>query len=247
MNRLLLLLLTLFFAAPASAGNTPGVVYVAVASNFSAVMQQIARRYQAHSGQQVKISSSATGKHYAQIRQGAPFDVFFAADSKRPQLLEQQGLATGRYSYALGKLLLWSPDPELITGDSRVLSNGAFHYLAIANPKLAPYGRAARQVLQRLGLWERLRSRMVRGENIGQAFQFVNSGNAELGFVAAAQLVKSGQKISGSHWEIPDGWYDEIRQQAVMLNDKPSTRAFFEFVQSAAIRRLIGQSGYRTL
>jgi len=241
MNRLILFSLLIFFS-PLHADE----LRVAVASNFSPAMQQIARRFEQQSGHHVKISSGATGRHYAQIRQGAPFDVFFAADSRRPALLEQQGLGKNRFTYALGKLVPWSPDPALVDSAGRVLQSDRFHFLAIANPKLAPYGRAARQVLERLGLWRVLRARMVRGENIGHAFQFVNSGNAQLGFVAAAQVMRPNHQPTGSWWQVPDAYYDEIQQQAVSLNGKKVSQAFMDFVRSDDIQRLIRQSGYRT-
>lgn len=219
-------------------------LYVAVASNFKLTMQQIVHRFEESDGVSVKISSGATGKHYAQIRQGAPFDVFFAADSRRPRLLQQQGLAKLRFTYALGRLLLWSPQPDLVDNKAEILSAERFQYLAMANPKLAPYGRAAQQVLQKLGRWKALQSRIVRGENVGQALQYVKTGNAQLGFVAAAQVMRRQQRVSGSWWWVPTAYYDEIRQQAVALNDKPLTRAFMRFVRSTEIQQLIGESGY---
>ena len=235
-------LLTLLLPCMASAQADE--LLVAVASNFNATMQQIARRFEQQSGYRVRISSGATGKHYAQISHGAPFDVFFAADEKRPRLLQQQGLAQGRFTYALGKLVLWSPDPDLIDGDEQVLSSQRFRFLAIANPKLAPYGRAAQQVLQKLKLWRRLQAQLVRGENVGQAFQYVKSGNAQLGFVAASQL-KQGE-AAGSWWQAPQRWYRPIRQQAVRLNNRKATQQFMDFVRSDAVRQLIRQSGYQT-
>ena len=241
MNRAFILIFSLMLAWPLQADE----LSIAVASNFSALMQQIAHRFEQQTGHRVKISSGATGKHFAQIRQGAPFDAFFAADERRPTLLEQQGLAQGRFTYAQGKLLLWSPDPALVDDAGRVLASERFRYLAIANPKLAPYGRAAQQVLQKLGLWSALRRRMVRGENIGHAYQFVNSGNAELGFVAASQVLRADRPQRGSWWRVPENYYAPIRQQAVRLNEKKSTRHFMEFMRSDEIRRLISQNGYQ--
>ncbi|RKZ91942.1 MAG: molybdate ABC transporter substrate-binding protein, partial [Gammaproteobacteria bacterium] len=170
-----------------AAGNVMAEeIRVVVASNFTDAIREIAGRFEMKTQHKVSVISGSTGKHYAQISNGAPFDVFFAADVKRPELLEQQGLALpgSRFTYAVGKIVLWSPDQDYIDTSANVLKQGKFNHLSIANPKLAPYGRAAQQVLKKLGLWNKLQGRMVRGENIGQAFQFVKSGNARLGFVA---------------------------------------------------------------
>ena len=223
-----------------------GEIRIAVASNFANTIKHIATRFENNTGHRVKISIGSTGKHYAQIKNGAPFDIFFAADTRRPELLDQQGLAIAgsRFTYAQGKLILWSPQQYLVDNEGRVLESTDFNYLAVANPKLAPYGKAAQQVLQKRGLWKSLTKRMVRGENIGQTFQFVKSGNAQLGFVAASQLKKNGTMHEGSVWEVPQKYYSAINQQAVLLKDNLIARTFLTFMRSDEVLSLIRESGY---
>jgi len=223
-------------------------IRVAVASNFTRAMTNLAQQFEANTGHKVKLVFGSTGKHYAQIRNGAPFDVFFSADMKRPKLLEEEGLAVpgSRFSYALGKLVLWSPKAGYIDSEGKVLSEGNFYHLAIANPKLAPYGRAAKEVLQSRGLWSGMKGKIVRGENIGQAFQFVNSGNAELGFVAYSQIKQSGQPIIGSYWEVPQALYAPIVQQAVLLKDNETARSFLVYIKGKEALMIINDHGYKT-
>ncbi len=225
---------------------TAGEIKIAVASNFSETIKVIARHFESETGNRVILSFGSTGKHYAQIRNGAPFHAFFAADSRRPQLLEKEDrIVTGsRFTYAIGKVVLWSPKPGYVDRGTKVLQQGDFRHLAIANPKLAPYGRAAREVLQRFKLWNSLRKRMVRGENIGQTFQFVKSGNAELGFVAYSQVKHPDQDPTGSIWVVPQSYYTPIRQQAVLLSDDPVASAFMDFVRSPQSLDLIKSYGY---
>jgi molybdate transport system substrate-binding protein len=219
---------------------------VAVASNFRLAMTATATRFEAISGHRVKLIPGSTGKHYAQIVNGAPFDAFFAADAERPRLLEldRRIVPGSRFTYGIGKLVLWSATGNLVDPDGAILRAGTFDHLAIANPELAPYGAAARQLLQALGLWESLAGKLVRGENIGQTFQFVVSGNAELGLVALAQLANPDQRFGGSAWEPPQALYDPIEQQAVLLNDSPAGRDFMAFMRSAEARALIRTYGY---
>ncbi len=221
-------------------------VAVAVASNFAGTLKTITKRFEAATGHKVHISVGATGKQYAQIRHGAPFDLFFAADSRRPELLESEGFTQpgSRFTYALGKLVLWSPLPAYVDPQGKILEQGDFKHLAMANPRLAPYGKAAREVLQALGLWQRLQPRTVRGENIGQAFQFVKSGNAELGLVAWSQIKRAGPPAPGSHWAVPTLLYSPIEQQAVVLKPSKATREFAAFVRSNEVKALIRDSGY---
>ncbi len=230
-----------------AAGNvTAEEIRVVVASNFTDALREIAGRFEMKTQHKVSVISGSTGKHYAQISNGAPFDVFFAADVKRPELLEQQGLALpgSRFTYAVGKIVLWSPDPDYIDTSANVLKQGKFNHLSIANPKLAPYGRAAQQVLKKLGLWNKLQGRMVRGENIGQAFQFVKSGNARLGFVAFSQIKKPDNAIEGSFWQVPESLYDPIDQQAVLIKDNEAARAFLDFVRQDEALQIIRSFGY---
>ncbi|MCB1759888.1 MAG: molybdate ABC transporter substrate-binding protein [Gammaproteobacteria bacterium] len=242
--RQLLLILTLLLATAGNAGAA--TLRVAVASNFSQTAKQLVERFQNESGHRVLLSPGATGKHYAQIRNGAPFDAFLAADSDRPRLLEQQGLALpgSRFTYAQGRLLLWSPDSELIDPEGKVLQNGTFRHLAIGNPRLAPYGRAGWQTLERLELAKALAGRLVRGENIGQTFQFVASGNAELGLIALSQVRRPGEEIPGSFWLVPEHLYDPIEQQAVLLRESEAARDFFAFLRSEQAKRLLQAFGY---
>ena len=221
---------------------------IAVASNFKAAITAIARRFESETPHRVSLISGSTGKHYAQIHNGAPFDAFFAADIRRPELLEREGLALpgSRFTYALGKLVLWSPREGYVDPHGRILEDGGFRHLAIANPGFAPYGKAAGEVLLARGLWDALGGRLVRGENIGQAFQFVHSGNAELGFVAWSQLKRPGQPLEGSYWEVPKALHSPIEQQAVLLKDSEAARAFLSFVRSGEGLGIIREYGYET-
>ena len=241
--RLCTILLTAFLLGPAVANET---VTVAVASNFTGAMQEIALRFEEQTGHSIALSPGSTGKHYAQIVHGAPFDLFFAADSARPRKLEEGGQAVRdtRFTYAIGTLVLWSPDPGRVDPSGEVLGGGDFRFLAIANPDLAPYGRAARETLQALGLWSFLESRLVRGENIGQAFQFVHSGNAELGLVATSQVSRPGRPLTGSGWTVPQDLYTPIEQQAVLLKDSRGGREFLAFIRGEEALRVIENYGY---
>lgn len=223
-------------------------VSVAVASNFSDAMQAIVARFEADTAHRVTLIFGSTGKHYAQIKNGAPFDLFFAADLERPALLEKEGLASPgtRFTYALGKLVLWSPKEDYVDDRGKVLEQADFRYLAVANPKLAPYGKAAEEVLQAKSVREALRDRFVQGEDIEQTFQFVKSGNAELGFVAYSQIKRPDQPIPGSYWEIPRSLYAPINQQAVLLKEKVAARALLSFVKSETARSIIRAFGYAT-
>ncbi|RMG58342.1 MAG: molybdate ABC transporter substrate-binding protein [Gammaproteobacteria bacterium] len=238
------LLCCLLAGAAAAGPNEP--LRVAVASNFLPVARALAERFEQAQGQQVVLVPGATGRLYAQIRHGAPFDVFLAADRERPERLEREGLAVKdtRQTYAVGRLVLWSPDPQRIGDPQQTLSRADFHRLAIANPRLAPYGRAAQQTLQRLGLWQALSRKLVRGENIAQAFHFVRSGNAELGFIAAAQWQALDAARKGSAWQVPQTLHEPIEQQLVLLRDRPSARAFLEWLRMPEARELIRAGGY---
>ncbi len=223
-----------------------GKIQVAVASNFTSVMKILAARFMASTGHKVTLIFGSTGRHYAQINNGAPFDAFFAADVGRPEMLEKDGvvLPGSRFTYAIGKLVLWSPERVYVDPAGEVLEKGGFRYLAAANPRLAPYGRAAQEVLVARGTWDVLEGRIVRGENIGQTYQFVKSGNAELGFVAYSQIKRPGHPVEGSFWEIPQSLYTAIEQQAVLLKENSIARDFFDFVKSESSRNLICEFGY---
>jgi len=223
-------------------------VRVAVASNFAPTLQVLARRFENRSGYQVEISSGSTGKLHAQIENGAPFHVFLAADAERPALLEARSVAVQgtRFTYAVGRLALYGPGllhPQDGTIDLKGSTRG---YLSMANPETAPYGRAARQALQNLQQWDRLESRIVRGENIAQAQSFVETGGAELGFVALAGITT---KAKYPHWSVPEALHDPIRQDAVLLSrgaEMPAARELLEYLKSAEARRAIEQAGYAT-
>lgn len=173
---------------------------------------------------------------------GAPFDIFLAADVARPLALEEEGLVKDRFTYALGQLVLWGAEFPSAIRDLSVLDNDGVSHIAIANPRFAPYGRAAQQVLESDHRWDRLQSTLVRGENISQAYQFVASGNAQLGFVALSQVKHRIEPTL--YWAVPAESYEPIEQQAVLLNDRAITKQFSEFMQSTAIRSFIQESGY---
>ncbi|MEM8572241.1 MAG: molybdate ABC transporter substrate-binding protein [Pseudomonadota bacterium] len=218
---------------------------VAVASNFIATAKEIARAFEEQTDHRVVISSGSTGQIFAQITQAAPFEVFLAADAWRPQLTVSEGYGVDGsvFTYATGSLVLWSKEPDLVEGLD-TLENGLFQRLAIANPDIAPYGHAAIQVLETAGVLDAVDPRLVRGNNIAQVYQFVVTGNADLGFVAASQIDDS---VEGSSWSIPASYHDPIRQDAVLLKRgeaNPAARAFWEFLQGPSARQIIVDNGY---
>lgn len=224
-------------------------VQVAVAANFTAPIQAIARDFEHDTGHTLVASYGATGQFYAQIKNGAPFEVFLAADDSTPAKLEQEQatLPGSRFTYAIGKLALWSAKPGYVDAKGEVLNKGAFQHLSIANPKTAPYGLAATQVLDRLGLKDALAGRLVEGQNIGQAFQFVATGNAELGFVALSQIYKDGKVSAGSAWIVPANLYEPIRQDAVILargKDNAAAKALVEYLKGPKAAAVIKAYGY---
>lgn len=241
----------LFFALTAAIVGLASAdeVQVAVAANFTAPMQRIAAQFEKDTGHKAVLSFGATGKFYAQIVNGAPFEVLLAADDETPARLEKegQGMAGSRFTYAVGKLVLWSADPKLVDAQGEVLKTGNFRHLAIANPKTAPYGTAAVEALGKLGLLAGLQGRFVQGENISQTQQFVVTGNAELGFVALSQVLKDGKLASGSAWTVPASLYQPIRQDAVLLakgKDKPAAGALLAYLKGDKARTVIAAFGY---
>lgn len=234
------LLLAALATAPAARA---GEVHVAVATNFAATARALGAAFAREQDDTVVVSEGSTGKLYAQIVNGAPYEVLLAADAERPARLEAggQAIAGTRFPYALGQLVLWSPDAGRVEGASAL--RGDFRHLAIANPELAPYGAAALDTLRGLGLWDALQPRLVRGEDIGQTYQFVATGNAELGFVALSQVAGAG----GSRWLVPADHHAPLEQQAVLLGpgrDDGAARAFLGFLRSDAARRTIAAAGY---
>ncbi len=222
----------------------------AVASNFLTTFQVLVSGFAHKTHHQIVIISGSSGKLYAQIQHGAPFDLFFSADQQRPRLLEKEGAAIqgSRFPYAVGRLTLWSPETNFIYTDGKTtLTQQSFAHLAIANPKTAPYGRAAEQTLRSLGLWERIKPRLVYGENITQTFQFVSSRNAELGFVAQSQVLSSNTQQLGSRWDVPPTLHDPIIQEAVLLNQgatNAAAQAFLGYMKTPSAHAIIKQHGY---
>lgn len=230
--------------APASADD----VTVAVAANFISPFQSITSEFEQRTGHRVRTIAGSSGNFYSQIKNGAPFDVFFSADRERPQWLEDDGLAVkgSRFTYAVGRLILWSADPNLVRGE-QTLRIGTFEHVAIANPHLAPYGLAAKQVMTKLAVWDQLQPRIVHGESIGQTMGFVTSGNAQLGFVALSQVVDPTRKQTGSRWDVPVDLYAPIHQDAVLLvrgGGNSAAVALMEYVRSSDARRIIERFGY---
>ena len=221
---------------------------IAVATNFLHPLSLIAHEFESQTGHSITLIPGSTGKLYAQIINGAPYDAFFAADVNRPLTLELKGVAQpgSRFTYAIGQLVLWSPDRHSLVADIQHLPRQNFRFLAIANPELAPYGRAARQVLQAYNVWDRLQGRMVRGENIGQTFQFVISGNAEVGLIAFSQLKHSAKKAQGTFWIVPPEKYDPIEQQAVLIKSNKAAGEFLSFCRSDTALKIIHAYGYHT-
>jgi molybdate transport system substrate-binding protein len=224
-------------------------VQVAVAANFTAPMQQIAAEFEQDTGQRALLSFGATGTLYAQIKNGAPFTVFLAADDKTPARLETEGDAVpgSRFTYAIGKLVLWSPTADFVDDQGQVLRKGDFQHLAMANPAVAPYGAAAVAVLNKLGLHDALKAKLVTGENISQTYQFISTGNAELGFVALSQVMVEGQLTGGSAWIIPSGMHEPIRQDAVILangKNQPAAKALVEYLKGEKATAIIKSYGY---
>ena len=225
-------------------------VQVAVAANFTAPMQAIASEFQKDTGHSVKASYGATGQFYAQISNGAPFEVFLSADDSTPAKLEKEGQALdgSRFTYAIGTLVLWSPKDGYVDAKGEVLKNGDFKHLSIANPKAAPYGLAATQTLDKLGLTDSLKGKIVEGQNITQALQFVSTGNAELGFVALSQVSKDGKVTSGSSWIVPEDFYEPIRQDALILKkgaSNPAAKALVDYLKGPKAAEIIKSYGYQ--
>lgn len=226
-----------------------GEVSVAVAANFTGPMEKIAPAFEQATGHKALIAYGTVGKFYAQIKNGAPFDVLVSADSDTPLRLEKDGLAQpeSRYTYAIGKLVLWSSKASLVDDKGEVLKHGDFQHLSIANPKMAVYGAAALEVLKKRGLDTALEPKFVYGENITQAYQFVATGNADLGFVALSQIYKDGKYAEGSYWMVPPSDYSPIRQDAVLLvrgKDNPAAVALLAYLKSDAARKVIRAHGY---
>ncbi len=224
-------------------------IQVAVAANFTAPIQAIAKDFEKDTGHKLVAAFGATGQFYAQIKNGAPFEVFLAADDTTPAKLESEGATVkgSRFTYAIGTLALWSAKPGYVDAKGEVLKKNEFQHLSIANPKAAPYGLAATQVLDKLQLTEATKAKIVEGQNITQAFQFVSTGNAELGFVALSQIYQDGKVSNGSAWIVPAELHDPIRQDAVILEkgkDNPAAKALVDYLKGPKAAAVIKSYGY---
>ncbi len=244
-RRLCVVLLSAFSA---SAQVQADEVSLAVAANFTVPMQKIAAEFEKDTGYKVVASFGSTGKFYAQIKNGAPFEILLAADDETPAKLVAEGAAVkgSQFTYAIGKLVLWSTKPAVVDGAGEVLKSGGFSHIALTNPKLAPYGAAGVETMKALGVYAALEPKIVMAETITQAYQFIDSGNANLGFVALSQVLKDG-KIEGSYWMVPAKLYTPIRQDAVILDKgkaKPAAETLMKYLKSDKAKAIIQSFGY---
>ena len=224
-------------------------VLVAVAANFSKPMTEIVSQFEKATGHSAKLSFGSSGKFVSQLENGGPFEVLLSADEKGPEKLEQAGLTVpnSRFVYALGKLVLWSATPNFVDDKGKILMTSNFKHLALADPKVAPYGAAAIDVLKKMKLFEKLQPMFVQGENIAQTYQFISTANAELGFLALSQVIKNGKIVGGSSWIIPDNLHAPIRQTAVLMKtgaENPAARALIDYLKSIPALAIIKKHGY---
>jgi molybdate transport system substrate-binding protein len=236
------------------AATQAGEVMVAVAANFTAPMQKIAQAFEQDTGHKAQLAFGATGKFYAQIKNGAPFAVLLAADDETPARLEKEGLALAgsRFTYATGRLALWSKSLSLVDDKGEVLRSNSFeklgiHKIALADPKLAPYGIAAMEVINKMGVQAVVTPKLVQGESIGQTYQFVSTENAQLGFVALSQIAFDGRITQGSAWVVPQSMHTPLKQDAVLLNpgkDNTAALALLKYLQADKAKTIIRQYGY---
>lgn len=241
-----LFLLSLFSVASLSHADT---TLVAVASNFTKPMTEIAAEFEKATGHSAKLSFGSSGKFVSQFENGAPFEVFLSADDKSPLKLEQSGfaVANSHFTYALGKLVLWSNSANYVDSRGEILNKGEFKHFALADPKLAPYGAAAVEFLKHKNLFDKLQPLFVLGENISQTHQFISTGNAELGFVALSQVSENGKITSGSGWVVPANLYVPIKQDAVLLKtgeENPAAKALLDYLKSPTAKTIIQKYGY---
>ncbi|GAB0076054.1 molybdate ABC transporter substrate-binding protein [Pseudomonas syringae group genomosp. 3] len=241
---------TLALAMSGAAYASADEVQVAVAANFTAPIQAIATDFEKDTGHKLVAAFGATGQFYTQIKNGAPFEVFLSADDTTPAKLEQEGdtVKGSRFTYAIGTLALWSAKEGYVDSKGEVLKANQYQHLSIANPKAAPYGLAATQVLSKLGLTDTTKAKIVEGQSITQAYQFVSTGNAQLGFVALSQIYKDGKLTSGSAWIVPDSLHDPIKQDAVILTkgkDNVAAKALVEYLKGPKAAAIIKSFGYQ--
>lgn len=237
--------------SPLVIGSTHAAeVKVAVAANFAQPMKDIAAEFEKDTRHKINLTQGATGKFYAQITNGAPFEVFFSADDETPGKLVKEGkaIAGTQFTYAIGRLVLWSPDEKLVDQGGGVLKTERFKFLSIANAKVAPYGRAAVQTMQKLGVLNAIEPRVIQGESITQTYQFVTSGNAQLGFVALSQVWDNGKVKSGSGWIVPEDMHEQLKQDIVLLNpgkDSKAAAELLDYLKSDKARKIIERYGYK--
>lgn len=241
-------LLSLVFFSLAATPALAEQALVAVAANFIGPFREVAMEFEKTTGHSLQVASGSSGSFYTQIKNGAPFAVFFSADNERPKLLEEEGLGVkgSRFTYAIGRLVLWSPDPNMVKGEDTLRSE-KFKHLAIANPKTAPYGMAAMQTMQKLGVWETIQPRLVMGEGLGQTIGFIESGNAELGFLALSQVLDPKIMGKGGRWDVPVDLHEPIQQDVVLLTkgkDNPAAKALMEFMEGPQAKAIIVRYGY---
>lgn len=227
-----------------------GEVRVAVAANFAQTLKEISSAFEKDTGHKIALTQGSTGKLYAQISQGAPFDVLLSADDETPEKLIKEGKAVSgtQFTYAIGRLALWSPKPDLVDDGGQVLKTDKFRFIAIANARVAPYGRAAVQTMQKLGVLSSIEPRVVQGESITQTFQFVSTGNAQLGFVALSQILEHGKIKSGSAWIVPEMMHETLKQDVVLLSpgkDSVAATAFLNFLKTDKAKKIIAAHGYQ--
>jgi len=242
--------LSLFIMLSAMSSAQATTVSVAVAANFSAPMKDIAQEFEKETGHHLTLTFGSSGKLFAQIKNGAPYQVFLCADDKKPGKLENEGLSVpgSEFTYALGTLVLWSANPDFIDDNGEVLKQKQFIHLAIANPALAPYGVAAIETMQKLKVLDNLRSTFVQGENVAQTYQFVATGNAPLGFVALSQVFQAGKLTQGSAWIVPAELHKPIRQNAVLLSkgkDNKAAETLLAYLKSNKATAIIKSYGYK--
>lgn len=247
MKRLLLATVALLSVTAAASNAWAGETNIAVAANFTAPAKEIAKAFEEKTGHKAVLSFGATGQFYAQIKQDAPFTVFLAADDETPKKAVEEGLAVGdsRFTYAIGRLVLWSKNPAAVTGED-TLKTASFEKIAIANPALAPYGAAAVQAMKKLGVYDALQPKIVQGNTIAQAYQFAETSNAEVGFVALSQVIEKGE---GSRWVVPESLHEPIRQDAVLLKKgagDEAAKAFLAFLKGPEAGKVIAKFGYGT-
>ena len=250
MSKVLRCLAGFFFLAVQLQGPVSSAeVRVAVAANFAAPMREMAQAFAQETGHQAILSFGSTGNFYAQIRNGAPFHILLAADQETPanMVREGLGLAASRFTYAMGQLVLWSKQPGLVDDKGEVLRSGKFQRIALADPKLAPYGAAAAQTMEKLGVLRALAPKLVQGQNIAQTYQFIASENAQLGFVALSQVMVDGKMTQGSAWIVPANLHAPLQQDAIVLTlgaENPAAQALMRFLRSDRAKSLIRAYGY---